>query len=88
MYENISKQIYYYRNIKKVSIDQLSEVTGLSSRYLKSIEKNSRKPSLLTIEKIAKALNINITNLICEEEEFWNLWRRGILKKVEIFLKM
>jgi len=70
MYENISKQIYYYRNIKKVSIDQLSEVTGLSSRYLKSIEKNSRKPSLLTIEKIAKALNINITNLICEEEEF------------------
>lgn len=75
MYENISKQIYYYRNIKKVSIDQLSEVTGLSSRYLKSIEKNSRKPSLLTIEKIAKALNINITNLICEEEEFWKKWK-------------
>lgn len=69
MYENISKQIYYYRNIKKVSIEQLSEVTGLSSRYLKSIEKNLRKPSLASIEKIANALNIQIIDLIKEFKE-------------------
>lgn len=69
MYENISKQIYYYRNIKKVSIEQLSEVTGLSSRYLKGIEKNSRKPSLASIEKIANALNIQIIDLIKEFKE-------------------
>lgn len=63
MYKKISKKIQYYRNIKGVSLEKLSIDTGLNMNFLKSIEKCTRKPSLRTIEKICKALDINYKDL-------------------------
>ena len=63
MYKKISEKIQYYRYIKDVSLDKLSSDTGLNTSYLRSIEKCTKKPSLKTIEKICKALEINYKDL-------------------------
>jgi len=63
MYKKISEKIQYYRDIKGVSLDKLSADTGLNASHLKSIEKCTKKPSLKTIEKICKALEIEYKDL-------------------------
>lgn len=65
MYEKVLENIKYYIEKTGLSIDQLSERTNLSSIYLKSLVKGTRKnPSLDTIYKLAMAFNIDIMDLI------------------------
>lgn len=63
MYKRISEKIQYYRICKGVSIEKLSADTGLNASFLRSIEKCTKKPSLKTIEKICKALEIDYRDL-------------------------
>lgn len=65
MYEKILENIKYYFNKTDKSIEELSEITSLSSIYLKSLLKGTRKnPSLDTIDKLATAFNVDIMDLI------------------------
>lgn len=65
MYEKVLENIRYYIEKTGLSIDQLAEKTDLSSIYLKSLVKGTRKnPSLDTIYKIATAFNIDMMDLI------------------------
>ena len=65
MYEKVLENIKYYFNKTDKSIEALSEITSLSSIYLKSLLKGTRKnPSLDTIDKLAIAFNVDIMDLI------------------------
>ena len=65
MYEKVLENIRYYIEKTELSIVELSEKTNLSSIYLKSLVKGTRKkPSLDTIDKLATAFNIDIRALI------------------------
>lgn len=65
MYEKVLENIKYYFNKTGKSIEELSEITGLSSIYLKSLLNGTRKnPSLDTIDKLATAFNVDILVLI------------------------
>jgi len=46
------------RSAKKLSLEELALVVGLSQSYLSMIESGKRKPTLLTIEKISEALQV------------------------------
>ena len=51
-------KLRYIRKEKGLTLEELSEKSGLSSGYLCHLEKGSRNhPSIETMEKIAKALN-------------------------------
>ena len=59
-----SNQIKLIRKQKGITLAELSDITGISSGYLCHLEKGSRKnPSLSIMEKIAKALNKNISEV-------------------------
>lgn len=59
-----SNKIKIIRKQKGITLDELSHLTGISSGYLCHLENGSRKnPSLSVMEKIAKALNRNITEV-------------------------
>ncbi|MFV0503382.1 MAG: helix-turn-helix domain-containing protein [Lachnospirales bacterium] len=55
---NVGKKVKEYRNIKKLSIKKLSELTGITSSMISQIEKNQVNPSINTIKNIANALEI------------------------------
>lgn len=71
---NLGDKIKYYRNLKKLTQKQLSEMSGVSETAIRKYEGKQRKPKIETIIKIALALEIqpnllldtdtNITNLI------------------------
>lgn len=58
--EILLKQI---REEKNVTIKKLAEKSGVSKTHISDIEKNFKMPSLIVMVKIAKALDVNITDL-------------------------
>ena len=57
------------RTVKKMSLEQLASLTGLSQRYLKEIEQGIANPSVSIVIQIAKALSIDSGSFLSAEEE-------------------
>ena len=58
--EILLKQMREERN---VTIKKLAEKSGVSKTHISDIENNFKMPSLIVMVKIAKALDVNITDL-------------------------
>lgn len=58
--EIIVKQI---RKEKNMSLSELSKKSGISTTHINDVENNLKSPSLLVAVLLAKALNINITEI-------------------------
>lgn len=69
--ENIQKNIgENLRNIRKsrgYSLDQTGEITGVSKALLGQIERGESNPTVTTLWKIAKGLQVSFSSLINEE---------------------
>lgn len=59
----IIMKVWEARISKKITIRQLSELTGITKSTLSNIENNKVDPKLSQLVKIAKVLNISIKNL-------------------------
>jgi transcriptional regulator with XRE-family HTH domain len=57
------------RTVKKISLEQLANLTGLSQRYLKEIEQGIANPSVSVVIQIAKALSIDSGSFLSAEDE-------------------
>lgn len=65
MQEKVLKNMRNLINKNTLSIEELSEKTGLTVSYLKALKKGTRNnPALDTLEKIANAYGFNILDLI------------------------
>ncbi|MBT3249947.1 MAG: helix-turn-helix transcriptional regulator [Candidatus Pacebacteria bacterium] len=60
----LGKKIKQLRAEKKLSQEDLAEMTGVTTVYIGYIEQGRRVPSLKTTDKIARALGIKITDLL------------------------
>ena len=80
--------IYLIREIRKlkgIKLKELSEITGLSISYLSEIENNKDcNPSILTIIKIAKALDKRLDDIYFVDDELDSL-KRAINTYVEVY---
>ena len=59
-----SNNVRTFRESSGLSQEKLAEKADLHRTYIGSIERSEKMPSLITVVKIAKALNINISQLI------------------------
>lgn len=62
------------RRERNYSLSDLGQKAGISASYLSEIERGSKRPSLKTIEKIARGLNVSTRKLINSPDE---LFRSG-----------
>jgi len=58
--ENVQK----YRKGRQISQEKLAEIAGVHRTYVGMIERAEKNITLRNMEKIAKALNIHITELL------------------------
>lgn len=58
--ENIKKE----RIEKELSQEQLAEETGLHRTYISQLERGLRNPTITTLSKITKVLNVSLDALI------------------------
>lgn len=66
----IGEKIKIYRNIAKLTQEQLAKKTNLSRSYIADIERDRYNPSFETLKNIAKALNVPLSKLSDDEEDF------------------
>jgi len=64
----IGKNINYERNKNKMSLDTLSKRSGVSKSMLSQIEQDKTNPTIVTVWKIARALNMNVQDLMESSE--------------------
>ena len=62
--KKFGKKVREIRLSKKMSQGDVAKILSVSPTYISSIERGQRNPSLITMEKIAKALKIKIDELI------------------------
>ena len=54
---------WHARHNKNITLKQLQDLTGITKTALNDIENGKKSPTLDQLEKIAKALNVRITDL-------------------------
>ena len=54
---------WHARHNKNITLKQLQDLTGITKTELNDIENGKKSPTLDQLEKIAKALNVRITDL-------------------------
>ncbi|ANE45677.1 DNA-binding protein [Paenibacillus swuensis] len=60
----LAKNLKILREQKKLSLDKVSELTGVSKTMLGQIEREESNPTINTVWKIANGLKISFTSLI------------------------
>ena len=60
----LGKSINAQRNKKKLSLSTLSKRSGVSKSMLSQIEQDKTNPTIVTVWKIARALNISVQELM------------------------
>ncbi|MFH2130094.1 MAG: XRE family transcriptional regulator [bacterium] len=65
----ICHRIKKLRIDRKLTLKDLSQVTGFSSGYLSKMEKSRKSPPISTLITIAKGLGVNIDDIFAEDEK-------------------
>ncbi len=52
------------RTARRMSVNHLASLTGIEEHYIDGIEDGSRRPTLTSIRKIARALDVTIDELV------------------------
>lgn len=63
MQQKLGKRVRELRQEANLTQEKLSELTGLDRTYISGIERGVRNPSLRNIEKIAKSLEVKVSNI-------------------------
>lgn len=64
----ISENIRFFRKKMKFTQKQLSELSGIATITLQQYELGKRNPRIDNLQKIANALNIKLSDLVCPNE--------------------
>ena len=51
-----------------ISQEELADLSGLHRTYISAVERSGRNISIINLEKIAKALGVNLADLVSYEE--------------------
>ena len=76
----ISHNLKNIREEKRISLDKLAELTGVSKSMLGQIERGESSPTIATIWKIANGLKISFTALLTAPQADIRLVRRADLQ--------
>jgi transcriptional regulator with XRE-family HTH domain len=59
-----AKRIKELRKLKKMSQEQLAEKAGLHPTFIGNLERAEKNPTITSLAKIARALNISLSELL------------------------
>jgi transcriptional regulator with XRE-family HTH domain len=81
----LGRRIRYLRNQQEMTQEALGPAAELSAKYLGSIERGEKNPSMDNLEKIARALKVELSELFTFEQETDN--SKELKRKIDEMLK-
>ena len=61
---NFGHRLKVIRASRKLSQEKLAELSGLHRTYISSVERGDRNPTLVTLGKLASALDMDISEML------------------------
>jgi len=86
--EEVSKKIRKHRTMAGLSQQELADRTGLQVRYIRRVETTPTNVSLLNLIKLAKGLDVAVTELIPDERTPASKKRAGSSVSADCFRKV
>ena len=94
-YTAIGDRIRRYRELSRMTQEQLSELCSLSTGYIGHLERGTRSPSFETLARISQILRVSLDDLVFGEAEISNNMIKILAltledknpEKVKVFLK-
>ena len=75
---SIGKKVRQYRDIKKMSQSMLAEKVEVSQSIISSLESDKSVPNSVMLHRIAKALDVDINDLLVDESIVQNNYDKAI----------
>ena len=69
----LGKAIEYYQVMENVSTYRLSMLSGVTEATLSRLKQGITSPTIYTLERVAKALNTSLSNIIIKKESIEEL---------------
>ncbi len=69
MDSNPYEKLKQVRLMKKMTLKDLARESGLSYSYISQVERGGARPSLLSLKRLAKALDVSVWRLFKDEDE-------------------
>lgn len=82
---NIGKKIQDHRKAKQLSIRDLAEATGLTASLISQLERNLTNPSINTLKRVSKALDVPLFSFFMDEGRNTPLVVRSCDRKKLVF---
>ena len=93
----INERLYYWRNLKRMSVYKLSKLSGVSENHIRNLENGIKQPTIKTVQALTDSLNItlseffntdnnDVTYLSDGEKKILNAYRRLSKDKADILI--
>lgn len=66
---DISSRLKALRKAKNISVYRLAQLSGVSETHIRDLERGDRNPSFDTLDRLAKPLGMNLSELLNESNE-------------------
>lgn len=84
---DIGGRIRYFRHLRKLSQEQLALQAGINLAFLGHLERGLKSPTITTLEKLVKALDISFEELFADETPAPDQDRASAIKRLELLVR-
>ncbi|CAD7358742.1 MULTISPECIES: helix-turn-helix domain-containing protein [Staphylococcus] len=78
----VAENLQHYRQIHRLSLDKVAQMTGISKTMISQIEKGTGNPSINTLWKLANGLHIPLTSLISQDNKHIQIIDKADIKPI------
>ena len=84
---DVGSRIRYFRHLRKLSQEQLALQAGINPAFLGHLERGLKSPTITTLEKLIRALDISFEELFSDEMPTPDQDRENAMKRLELLVR-
>ena len=84
----ISERLYYWRNLKRISVYKLSKLSGVSENHIRNLENGKKQPTIKTLQALTDGLNITLSEFFDTENDDIIYLSKGERKILDFYRRL
>ncbi len=84
---DVGARIRYFRHLRGLSQEQLALQAGLNPAFLGHLERGLKSPTITTLDKLIRALDITFEELFAEEAHDPDLAKETARKRLDLLVR-
>lgn len=84
----ISEHLYYWRNLKRISVYKLSKLSGVSENHIRNLENGKKQPTIKTLQALTDGLNITLSEFFNTENDDIIYLSKGERKILDFYRRL